>query len=404
MFGKYDWSLKVGLLLLALAANPQKSTSRDFPADNHAEKNLFMKYEKEEEAEGIKFFSGDWEQAVEKAGREGQLIFMDCYTTWCGPCKMMAKEVFTNPEVASLFNEKFVNVKVDMEKGEGRILKEKYEVHAYPTLNFINGEGKIVHCVVGGVDAETLIKQAELALEGKGLVYMESIYKNGNRDPEFIEQYLTTLDMANLGKESEKVCLEYFANLDKAKLKEKKYWDLFDKYVTDINSDIFTYVYEKREEFEEVYDKVVVENKIRFGWAMGANQFVKGNGDEAVLDKKGFKAYIKRLEKADVKGKYSIIADAKMNNAQKMGDWKTYMKLGEKQLKEGKVGDIVLFNWGLRVNQGCKDMSLRLKAAKWLEDAAVVCAKREADNKGGMMPPMSPHLEKVAADLRQQAK
>ena len=71
---------------------------------------------------------------LEQAKKENKLIFMDCYTSWCGPCKMLAKEVFTDPDVAAFFNEKFVNAKVDMEKGEGPALKKQYGVNAFPTL------------------------------------------------------------------------------------------------------------------------------------------------------------------------------------------------------------------------------------------------------------------------------
>ena len=87
----------------------------------YTEADAFIGYGQEalKKAEGIVFFKGTWQQALEQARKENKLIFMDCYTSWCGPCKMLAKEVFTDPEVAAFFNEKFVNVKVDMEKGEG---------------------------------------------------------------------------------------------------------------------------------------------------------------------------------------------------------------------------------------------------------------------------------------------
>lgn len=65
-----------------------------------------------------------WKQIVKKAKKEKKLIFVDCYTSWCGPCKMLANNVFTKDEVADYFNQTFVNAKYDMEKDEdGIILK-----------------------------------------------------------------------------------------------------------------------------------------------------------------------------------------------------------------------------------------------------------------------------------------
>ena len=66
--------------------------------------------------EGIQFFGGNWEEAIETAKKEHKLIFVDAYAEWCGPCKRMAKEVFTQKELGDFFNKYFINVKMDMEK------------------------------------------------------------------------------------------------------------------------------------------------------------------------------------------------------------------------------------------------------------------------------------------------
>ena len=47
------------------------------------------------------------------------MIFLDAYASWCGPCKMLQKNVFTKKAVGDFYNSKFINVKMDMEKGEG---------------------------------------------------------------------------------------------------------------------------------------------------------------------------------------------------------------------------------------------------------------------------------------------
>ena len=102
-----------------------------------------------QEGEGIRFFHGTWEEALQKAKQENKMIFVDCYTVWCGPCAYMAKNVFTLKEVGDFFNEHFVNVQVDMEKGEGRDLAKRFNVTAYPTLLILDNEGNLRHRITG---------------------------------------------------------------------------------------------------------------------------------------------------------------------------------------------------------------------------------------------------------------
>jgi len=78
----------------------------------------FFSLYSQESPVGISFINNDLGKALEEASRSGQIVFVDAYTTWCGPCKMMDKNVFSDPEVAALFNERFVNLKLDMEKGK----------------------------------------------------------------------------------------------------------------------------------------------------------------------------------------------------------------------------------------------------------------------------------------------
>ena len=80
-------------------------------------------------------------KALELAKSEKKLVFIDCYTSWCGPCKIMAKEVLPQKEVGDFLNELFVCVKYDMEEGEGPELAKKYKVDAYPTFLLLNADG-----------------------------------------------------------------------------------------------------------------------------------------------------------------------------------------------------------------------------------------------------------------------
>ncbi|TAE41707.1 MAG: thioredoxin family protein [Runella slithyformis] len=106
---------------------------------------------------GIQFTEGAWGKILEKAKKEKKLIFFDAYASWCGPCKQLQKQVFTRQDVGDFFNKNFINVKKDMEEGEGPMLASVYPLDAYPTLFFIDGNGKMVKKFVGGLPPADLI-------------------------------------------------------------------------------------------------------------------------------------------------------------------------------------------------------------------------------------------------------
>lgn len=145
-------------------------------------------------AQGIEFEHGNFKEALAKAKKENKLIFMDCYTTWCGPCKYLAKTIFPQKEVGDYYNKNFVNVKMDMEKGEGVALCKKYGVSSFPTLLFIDANGKVVHKLVGGMPAEDLIKGGKAALNPEMRIgVLRAKYKSGNRDLKFLMTYLSAV-------------------------------------------------------------------------------------------------------------------------------------------------------------------------------------------------------------------
>ncbi|MFM9944264.1 MAG: thioredoxin family protein [Bacteroidia bacterium] len=116
------------------------------------------------EIPGIKFFHGSLKEAKAKAKKENKLIFIDCYTTWCGPCKSMAKKTFVNKEVGEYFNKNFICLKIDMEQGEGPALAGSYSVEAYPTYLFIDSKGTLKHRDLGFIDASRFIEVGKTAL------------------------------------------------------------------------------------------------------------------------------------------------------------------------------------------------------------------------------------------------
>lgn len=114
-------------------------------------------------SQGIQFFEGTFEAAQQKAAAENKLIFIDFYADWCMPCKMMAKQVFTDSIIGDYFNLKFVSLKINVEKKENQKLVKQYKVTSMPTLAFLRPTGKAVLLSVSSRDKDDFLKIARTA-------------------------------------------------------------------------------------------------------------------------------------------------------------------------------------------------------------------------------------------------
>ena len=98
-----------------------------------------------------------WEQLLEKAQNEGKFIFIDVYTDFCSPCKLMDKTVFIQQDVGIYYNQNFINVKMNMllDAHEGFVMK--HELHSAPSLMFFSPNGELIDMEVGHMSAEKFL-------------------------------------------------------------------------------------------------------------------------------------------------------------------------------------------------------------------------------------------------------
>lgn len=208
----------------------------------------------------------EWKKVVKKAKKEKKIVFVDCYTSWCGPCKQLANKVFTLDSVADYFNRHFINVKYDMEKDtEGVMLKKEFTVQAYPTLLFIDPQNlQMVHRLVGAGSPEWLLKGARLASDPEnGLTALTRRYENGERDIEFLKQYLEVLSSAYMAKEQMAVATDYLNSLPEEQLVSEENWNLIYKNVSDPLSKPLRYVMANKYKFYQVAGQDAVDYKLK---------------------------------------------------------------------------------------------------------------------------------------------
>ena len=104
------------------------------------------------------FVKGSVNEVLAKARKENKLVFVDVYTTWCGPCKLMDRNTFSNKEVAAFLRDKVVSFKIDAEKGEGIGFARKYRVMGYPCFLVLDGDGKLVARQMGYMVPRAFLK------------------------------------------------------------------------------------------------------------------------------------------------------------------------------------------------------------------------------------------------------
>jgi thioredoxin-related protein len=322
-------------------------------------------------AGGIEFFHGSWEEALAEAKSQKKLICVDVYTTWCGPCKAMARNTFTDDEVGEFFNENFVCYKLDAEKGEGPQLASKFGVRAYPTIIFVNYANEVVYSAVGYKDPQMFLEVGNEALNPEhNQKILELEYENGTEDPEILYEYAMELyeQEADFGEAADR----FFATQKDKHLLSERGWKAIQALTTDINSREFQLLLDKQKKFEKIANEIVVEQKI---FEVLKSAVIKAH-------------YIKKeslFEEAVKMAEEKVDDDSKTANRLKLTwlyaqrDWKNYATIAMAYMKAYKILDPNELNH-LALTFGKKvDNKAQLEEAlNWSQQSIAIRATDEA--------------------------
>ena len=279
----------------------------------------------------IKFGAGDWNSQLQRAAKEDKLIFVDCYAVWCGPCKIMDKEVFTQADVAAYFNKSFVNVKLDMEKGEGITIKNRYNIKAYPTFLFINSKGEEVHRLVGSSPAADFLASAKEATDPeKQLATLNKRYAAGERDVVFLKGYIDALSDAYLSDQAAGISKSYLQSLPKAQLLTRESWMMIQKHIKDPTDPILTYLLRNKEQLAANLADTAPITALQKHYANSIGMLYHSEGEFSV---KREAAILKEIKAAKFPMAKQLTLQTKLMGAGKREDWKAFVKVIEEVVK-----------------------------------------------------------------------
>lgn len=242
--------------------------------------------------QGIEFEPGNWQTILAKAKQEKKLVFVDCTTVWCKPCKWMEANVFTENKVGKFYNENFITIQVDMEKGEGIELRKEYNVNAYPAYLFVDHNGNLVHRDGGAKDAETFIAVGKKALDpANNLVGMNAQYEAGDRSQDFLRSYIPVLGKAKQKEKQSKIFETYYKSVSKADLLNEKDYEVIMS-VVQPGDEALLFVMKNHVEFKEIVGDQKFDSRVYAKFIVPFSQLIfKNKVDEMKKEAEKYKPY-----------------------------------------------------------------------------------------------------------------
>jgi len=310
----------------------------------------------------INFNEKPWAEIRAEAKKENKLIFLDAYATWCGPCKWMAANIFTNDTVADYFNKTFICAKIDMEKGEGITLAQQYQVKAYPTLLFIDTAGNMVHKKVGSarkiqdyIDMGTKAQDPE-----KRLAATLKKYETGSLDPDFI--YLLLGNMQDAYMLVAEPLKKYFATQKNEDLTNRTNWKIIYRFCDDMNSPEFNYVVTHEKEFSKRYTADSVQSMIYQVYSYELNKLFRARP----FPQSSWDNLIEKISKSGFSGSGLVVLDAQLNLLGSRRDTTKLIDLALKEVSPTYWNDYSrLNNIAWQVSTMTKDKTVLTRAEEW---------------------------------------
>lgn len=265
------------------------------------------------------------EQASAKAKAEKKLIFLDAYTKWCGPCKMMAREVFPQEKVGAAMNPKFVSVQIDMESAYGAPLAKKLQVTAYPTFIIFNADAQEIGRFLGGSQADEFLKNVEEKSQDNTSAQLEQRWKQGDRDPQFLQEYLATLSAAYKTQQANDVAEAILKGQEETFAADSTLRAIFFRNITNPFASAFVYTVKQPELLKALAGTRPVEAKIQSVLGNYTRQLLIESDGSVKLDQEKFDAFNRLLGELNIANAAHYRLSTLITLTEKQKDYVAYM-------------------------------------------------------------------------------
>ncbi|GEO10053.1 thioredoxin family protein [Segetibacter aerophilus] len=325
---------------------------------------------------GVQFEHGlTWKQIQAKAKAEKKYIFMDAFTTWCGPCRYMTANIFPQEKVGTFFNQNFINVKaqLDTTKADNDEVKSwytdahnimtSYKVNVFPTYLFFDPNGKLVHRAIGSSEADQFLAKAKDAVDPEKQYYvMLDKYKAGKKDPQFLLSLAKASQEAYDMPVANSVSKEYLATQKDMFTKDNI--EFIDRFTRSTKDQGFSFILNNPEKFDAVRGEGSANKKLT----------------EIILNEEVFPMIFKKdagipdwkTITTNLTAKYpaqanEVASTGKVFYYQNKRDWNNFAVAVQDYMKAygAKANPAQLNEYAWTVFENCKDMSCVTDALEW---------------------------------------
>jgi thioredoxin-related protein len=312
------------------------------------------------DAQKIECFQGSWNDANTAAIKENKYIFLKAYTDWCHWCKVMDKELLTDPEVANFINENFIPVKMNFEEEMGVKLAQKFRVGGFPTVLYFNPEGQLANKVSGyNPDARAFIEESKSFMSEEN----QNRYGFDSRQlkVKFPDFYLKSFGKSDEKEFPEQEEVDEFLN-NQSDLFSEVSWSVMWRFgLSEKHSDFFVQNYSR---YKKLYGDEVKNRLYRV-----VNQRVLAAADKG--DEEMFKNAMSIVEEHS-EDKEGAMFSFSLVYYEKTADWQKYARHIQKHVTQNGYEEGGRINsWGWTIYEDCKDEEVVATAANWMKE---VCA------------------------------
>lgn len=304
----------------------------------------------------VNFQSLNWEDAKALAAKEKKFLFVDCYTDWCGWCKVMDKQTFPQASVSKFMNDNMVSVKIDMEKGFGIDLGHKYNITGYPTYLILDSNGDLLKMSMGYQEAEPFLSMLKSSTNPE---VTKPLRGYSTRIPETYPEFLTQMWQDKKDKPTNE---ELRAFLDSGNDQFSEiYWAVLSRF-SGIDDKYFDLVADNCDRYRALFGVEAVNGVLEARLSQTFTTAVR-NKDEAL-----FNEFMKQMNE------YGLIAD-KENEVNyrltfylRTENWKKMMVQLDEYIKIHGEDDVSLNEYCWAIYESCEDPAIVKRAASIMKN------------------------------------